>query len=58
MLDIALEAGLLPTDMQFLARSMGQTLSQGATDLTLPISFLNGNMSVGPIPMGPAPKFF
>ena len=58
MLDIALEAGLLPVDMQFLARSMGQTLSQGAPDLTLPLTFLNGNMSIGPIPLGPAPKVF
>lgn len=58
MLDIALDAGLLPPDLQFMAASMGQTLSQGQPDLNLPIRFQNGNLSLGPIPLGPAPKVF
>lgn len=58
MLDIAQSAGLIPTEYQFLARSMGQTLSGGSPDLVLPITFQNGNLSVGPIPLGPAPRFF
>lgn len=58
MLDIAQSAGLIPAEYQFLARSMGQTLSGGSPDLVLPITFRNGNLSVGPIPLGPAPRFF
>lgn len=58
MLDLAIEAGLIDPDFRFMASSMGQTLAQGAEDLTLPIRFLNGNFSIGPIPLGPAPKFF
>lgn len=58
MLDLAQEAGLIPADFQFLARSVGQTLSGGAPDLVLPVTFQNGNLSVGPIPLGPAPRFF
>lgn len=53
----AQSTGLLPAQFQFMAQSMGQTLSQGAETLVLPITVQNGNLSVGPLPLGPAPKF-
>ena len=49
--------GMMPPQFQFIARSMGQNLSDGSQELILPISVQNGNLSVGPIPLGPAPKF-
>ena len=58
MLNLAQEAGFIPADYQFIAQSVGQTLSGGATDLVLPITFQNGNLSIGPIPLGPAPRFY
>ncbi len=57
MLDIALQTGLVPQNARFMALSMGQTLSGGEADLDLPLRFQNGNMSLGPVPLGPAPKF-
>lgn len=57
MLDLALDAGLIPANMQFIAQSMGETLSEGADSLSFPITFANGNLSVGPLPLGPAPRF-
>ena len=57
MLDAAVSAGLVPDQYQFMARSMGQTLAQGSEELVLPITVQNGNLSVGPLPLGPAPKF-
>ena len=57
MLNAAQSAGVLPAQYQFMAQSMGQTLSGGATELVLPITVQNGNLSVGPLPLGPAPKF-
>ena len=40
---------------QYFAVAMGTDLSDGAEDLTLPIRFQNGNMSIGSYPVGPAP---
>jgi len=47
------EAGIAPT-----LQNMANTLAQGNESLSVPISFQNGFMSVGPLPLGPAPKFF
>lgn len=48
----AIQPGLAPT-----VQNMADTLAQGQDTLTVPISFQNGFMSVGPLPLGPAPKF-
>lgn len=49
----AVEAGIAPT-----LQNMADTMAQGSDTLSVPISFQNGFMSVGPLPLGPAPKFF
>lgn len=56
MLDVALSAGLIPDQYSFMARSMGQTLARGNEELVLLITVQNGNLSIGPLPLGPAPK--
>lgn len=56
LLDIAQSTGLMPAQLQFMAQSMGQTLSQGERELVLPITVQNGNLSVGTFPLGPAPR--
>ena len=47
-----IDAGVVPT-----WRNMAQMLSGGSDTLTLPLAFQNGFMSIGPIPLGPAPRF-
>lgn len=58
ILDTAIATGAVPAQFQFIAQSMGQTLSQGQTNLDLPIIVQNGNLSVGQFPLGPAPRFY
>lgn len=58
LLDTVQSTGLMPAQFQFMAQSMGQTLSQGQQELVLPITVQNGNLSVGTFPLGPAPKFY
>ena len=57
LLDVVQSTGMLPAQYQFMAQSMGQTLSQGEKTMVLPITVQNGNLSVGPLPLGPSPKF-
>ncbi|MEZ5866970.1 MAG: DUF2125 domain-containing protein [Defluviimonas denitrificans] len=42
-----------------LTRTMGQLalLSGGTGDLSLPLSFTGGWVALGPLPLGPAPRF-
>lgn len=56
MLDIAIEANLVPQNAVFLARSMGQSLSLGAQDLTVPVAFADGRWSIAGFDLGPAPQ--
>jgi hypothetical protein len=35
---------------------MGAALSGGGDTLDLPVTFADGNMSLGPLPLGPAPR--
>jgi hypothetical protein len=57
MLAVAQSAGMIPDQYKFMAQSIGQTLSQGEVALVLPITVQNGNLSIGPLPLGPSPKF-
>jgi hypothetical protein len=56
MLAAAQSAGMIPDQYKFMAQSIGQTLSQGEEALVLPITVQNGNLSIGPLPLGPSPK--
>lgn len=44
-------------DVAQTIRNVLSSMSQGKTTLTVPISFRNGLSFIGPIPIGPAPKF-
>lgn len=55
---LAANAGLIQPGLVQTVQTMGETLSQGAETLDIPITFQNGFMSVGPLPLGPAPRFY
>ncbi len=57
ILAAAQSLGVISEQYQFMAQSIGETLSQGDDRLALPITVANGNLSIGPLPLGPAPKF-
>ncbi|MBB5723147.1 hypothetical protein FHS72_002784 [Loktanella ponticola] len=57
ILAAAQSLGVISEQYQFMAQSIGETLSQGDDTLVLPITVANGNLSIGPLPLGPAPKF-
>ncbi len=53
-------AGMIPPDMETsLTQSMGQLamLSGTPDELSLPLSFKAGWVALGPLPLGPAPRF-
>ena len=50
------EAGLIPAGMLQTLTSMAGMLSGADGALTLPLTLANGNMALGPIPLGPAPR--
>jgi len=57
MLETALAAGIVPKDLRFMARRVGESLSGGSQNFDLPIRFQNGNWAAGPFPLGMAPRF-
>jgi len=57
MLTAAQSLGVVPDQYRFIAQNIGQTLSQGDDALVLPITAKDGNLSIGPLPLGPAPRF-
>jgi len=57
MIPLAVNAGILDAGVARTFENMAGLLSGGGTQLSTPISFSNGNMSLGPIPLGPAPRF-
>ena len=50
------EAGLVPAGMLQTLTSMAGMLAGADGALTLPLTFANGNMALGPVPLGPAPR--
>lgn len=56
-LDIAVNAGAIDTGLANTIRSVAGMLSGGSNDISIPVSFQNGMMSAGPLPIGPAPRF-
>ncbi len=49
------EAGLVQPNILPTFKSMASLMSNGTT-LTMPLTFANGGMALGPIPLGPAPR--
>lgn len=57
MLQLAIDAGLVDATAADTWRSMASGLAGGSDTLDLPITFSGGMMSMGFIPLGPAPRF-
>lgn len=58
LITVAVNAGLLDQGVANTAQNMGALLSGGSAELSVPVTFKNGRMSLGPLPIGPAPRFF
>ena len=58
MIGMAVSAGLLDQEIANTVQNMGSLLAGGSAELPVPITFQNGLMSLGPIPLGPAPRLF
>ena len=58
MIGLAVNAGLLDQGLANTVQNMGALLAGGSAELSVPITFKNGLMSLGPLPLGPAPRLF
>lgn len=58
MIEMAVEAGLLDQGIAKTAQNMAALLAGDNDELSVPIIFANGFMSLGPLPLGPAPQVF
>ena len=58
MIGMAASAGLLDQEIANTVQNMGSLLAGGSAELSVPITFQNGLMSLGPIPLGPTPRLF
>ena len=58
MIGMAVSAGLLDQEIANTVQNMGSLLAGGSAELSVPITFQNGLMSLGTIPLGPAPRLF
>ena len=57
VLDMAVQAEIIDQTVVRTVKNMAKLMAGGSTDLSVPVSFQNGMMSLGPIPAGPAPRF-
>lgn len=57
LIDYLVAADVIDDGMRRTVRNVAQTLAAGGGELVLPVAFDNGFMSVGPLPLGPAPRF-
>lgn len=59
LLPILVDAGVIKPDQSRLIETMAKMLARGSADgqsLSLPLTFRDGRMALGPIPLGPAPR--
>ena len=56
LLELAAAAGAVTPEVAPTWAAMGETMSGGSESLDLPVTFADGMMSVGFIPLGPAPR--
>ncbi|WP_439153829.1 DUF2125 domain-containing protein [Yoonia sp.] len=56
LIDYLVVADVIDPDMRRTVTNVAQAMAAGGDVLTLPVTFQNGFMSVGPIPVGPAPR--
>lgn len=58
VITLAVASGVLAEGAGTLLQRAGMLLSGGTDQLQAPLTFQDGLMSLGPIPLGPAPKFY
>jgi hypothetical protein len=56
LIAVAVAAGVVSPEVAPTWENMGAALSGGGDTLDLPVTFADGNMSLGPLPLGPAPR--
>lgn len=56
LIDYLVAADVITTDMRRTVSNVAQAMVAGGDVLALPVTFQNGFMSVGPVPLGPAPR--
>ncbi|MBE0413340.1 DUF2125 domain-containing protein [Yoonia sp.] len=56
LIDELVTAGVIAPDMQRTVMNVAQAMVTGGDVLVLPVTFQNGFMSIGPLPLGPAPR--
>jgi len=56
LVPLLVDAGMVAPQMRFTMLAILQNLAAGADDLSLPLRFDAGQMRLGPIPLGPAPR--
>lgn len=56
LIDDLVAAGVIAPDMRRTVTNVAQAMAAGDDVLALPLSFQNGFMSFGPVPLGPAPR--
>ncbi len=56
VITLAVSAGVLSPTMAMMVQRGGAMLAGGSDTLTAPLTFRDGNMTLGPIPLGPAPR--
>ncbi len=56
MIDLASVSGLIDPGLVPTAKSMARTMALGSDTLDVPLTFENGLMWAGPLPLGPAPR--
>lgn len=56
LIDYLVAADVIAPDMQRTVTNVAQAMVAGGDVLALPVTFQNGFMSVGPLPLGPAPR--
>lgn len=57
MMQLAVNAGFIEQGVARTLGTMGGFLAGGSSSLSVPVSFQNGAMMIGPVPAGPAPRF-
>jgi hypothetical protein len=57
VISLAVAAGVMTDGVGSLLQRAGMLVSGGSNALEAPLTFQDGLMSLGPIPLGPAPKF-
>ncbi|WP_106746076.1 DUF2125 domain-containing protein [Yoonia maritima] len=57
MIEMMVAAGVIDSGVETTVMNVASTMALGGGALELPLVFRGGTMSIGPLPIGPAPRF-